>query len=119
MVTTVALPRLAIRTQRGQRSAQAQAVPPLFSVLKGGAGLHSQAGDEEETEGVRFAHRVQRQFDRVAGTYDKGASGDFHAPLAARLLHLCDPQPGERLLDVASGHSHSMQRACSSVSCWA
>lgn len=46
--------------------------------------------------------RIRQQFDGRAGKYD-AESNNYHSMLAQQLLSLCDLQPGQQVLDLASG----------------
>lgn len=53
------------------------------------------------TQPASFKRQVQRSFDQTAPTY--GTPGDFHWDFARRLVERAPIQPGQRLLDVATG----------------
>lgn len=61
-----------------------------------------------------FKQRVADGFDRRIGRgdYDKGG---FHSRLADRLVELADPQPGQRVLDLATGTGFVAVRAARRV----
>ena len=61
--------------------------------------------DSEEPEwpsATRYASHLESYYDAVTDAYDDWSSG-IHRRLAARLIEIASPIPGERLLDVGCG----------------
>jgi ubiquinone/menaquinone biosynthesis C-methylase UbiE len=58
--------------------------------------------EPEWPSATRYASHLEAYYDAVNDTYDDWSSG-IHRRLAARLIEIASPLPGERLLDVGCG----------------
>jgi ubiquinone/menaquinone biosynthesis C-methylase UbiE len=70
--------------------------------------------DQEWPSATRYARHLESYYDAVNDAYDDWSSG-IHRRLAARLIQIASPLPGERLLDVGCGTGLVAQMAAERV----
>ncbi|MGD0832895.1 MAG: methyltransferase domain-containing protein [Candidatus Dormibacteria bacterium] len=74
----------------------------------------SAPADEEWPSATRYARHLEAYYEAISPAYDDWSSG-LHRRLAARLVEIASPLPGERLLDVGCGSGLVTQMAADRV----